>query len=145
MQKAWTRLDPLLAAVGACLPDWVSHLFVVYPPSFAYLEGLHDPIPLLLLCLLVATLVPTHLSADRGWAALSLALGAYLHYVMDLLQVHAFPVYQPLFPFSDAAVGLGIYSIEASVWWLPAVILALAVERWVVRGRRRGGTDALGE
>lgn len=142
LRRGWRRIDPLLAALGACLPDWISHLFVLLPSSFAYLDLLHEPLPILLLCLLVASFFAP---GTRSWAAASMVLGAYLHYLLDLFQTHAFPVYRPLFPATDTAVGFSLYSIEASVWWLPAVLLALVVDRVVARRRRRGGgtPDAL--
>ena len=128
------KLDPLVVLVGCCLPDWVSHGWVLWPPSFEYLALLHEPLPLLLICVLVGSFAAPGRRLRLG---ANLYLGAALHYAMDFFQIHAFPVSHPLFPLSSWSTGIGLYAVEGSIYVAPAfIILALIFlyRTWPPRG-----------
>ena len=118
------RLDPLIFIMGACLPDWLSHAFVVWGVTFDYLSLLHEPIPLFLASVLIASFAKPGV---RSNFFANLYLGAASHYLLDLCQKHAFPSCRPLFPFSDYAVQLPLYSIEGSIYVMPFLVLAVLV------------------
>jgi membrane-bound metal-dependent hydrolase YbcI (DUF457 family) len=126
------RLDPLPVVVGCCLPDWLSHGFIFWPGSFEYVGLLQEPLPLLLACALIGSFARAGRRLAVGG---SLAAGALLHYLLDLLQQHAFPTCRPLFPFSGWTTGIHLYPVESSIYVAPLLLLlALGLE---LRRRRR--------
>ena len=122
-------LDPLLVVAGSCLPDWLSHASLAW---FDWIGMLHEPPAALAASALLGSFARP---GRRGLAARSWALGASLHYALDLGQTHAFPVYSPLFPFHTRVVGFSCWGIEASLAVAP--LLALLAALLLLRERRR--------
>lgn len=130
----WPTIDPLMVVLGACVPDWISHFFVIHMPTVNYLSQLHEPLPLLALCLLLATFFrPGH----RAAGLYSLLLGVSSHYALDFFQQHSFSACRVFFPFSFRGYGGGGYSIEASLYWIPALVLLCAAVEGYCYWRKR--------
>jgi len=121
---AITSATPVLArelaqgtqVTSTALPLWIEHV-----PEFFY--PFHGILPFLLLCGLLAFLVP---AADRRGVFLNLLLGGLLHLGMDLLQVNHHQHSYLLFPFSWRAYSLGWIGTESSLSVAPFLCAACA-------------------
>ncbi len=134
------RRSPLVwFIVGSCMPDIAARLPALslalasavfgFEISEVWLDAtamLHLPLPFLLLCLLVALLLPISI---RRVAFRNMALGGLVHLAIDLTQYHINGGYRVFYPFSMEMFELGWISNEASLDWLPysAPLFALAL------------------
>lgn len=139
--------------LGSVLPDLASRLPVLglvnassafgLTVSLPLLEGLsvcHTPLPYLLLCWLVALLVPR---AHRAVAWWNLSAAGLLHLALDATQQHLQGGYMLLFPLSITRWELGWVQAETSLKVLPLLAVAVGVVlgvRWW-RGRRLDSPD----
>lgn len=139
------RRSPLVwFIVGSCLPDVAARLPALtlalassvfqFSLSQAWMDGtgmLHLPLPFVLLCLLMALLLPLDI---RRVAFVNLALGGVVHLTLDLTQYHLNGGYRVFFPFSMSMFELGWISNEASLDWLPYTVpvfaLVLLIKVW---------------
>ena len=123
--------------VGSCLPDLASRLFGLgiaaaswiagFRVSVAVLEatGLaHVPLPYLVLCLLLALLLPRSV---RSMAFVNLALGGSLHFALDTLQTHINGGYYLLYPISMRRMELAWIDTADSLAWLPFLAVGVGV------------------
>ncbi|TVQ93236.1 MAG: hypothetical protein EA397_05530 [Deltaproteobacteria bacterium] len=140
----------VLLALGACLPDLggrlpglsLAGLRWLGLPTFG-LEKLpfgvlHQPVGSGLLALLVASMLPER---DRALGLLLVLSGVMTHIGLDVLQDHRGHGHALLFPFSNRRFELGLFGPEATVPWVPAIVLVTAglwgVRWWRARRRQR--------
>ena len=134
-------------AVGSCLPDLASRLpglglallswLTGVPVSLPVLEatGLcHMPLPYLVLCVLVALLLPR---PTRTTAFLNLWIAGWLHLFLDTLQRHLNGGYTLLYPFSLRRMELGLIENDASLRVAPLLALVAVLGWRAYRGLRR--------
>ena len=152
-----TRSPLVWFVVGSCLPDLASRLFGLgiasaswifdFRVSVSVLEatGLaHVPLPYLVLCLLLALLLPRTL---RTVAFANLALGGLLHFAVDTLQTHLNGGYYLLYPFSMRRMELAWIDTADSLEFLPWLAVGVGIAygvRWWWSRRVRTGTAAGG-
>lgn len=137
-------------AVGSCLPDLSSRLPGLGLALFSWLTGIqmslpvleatglcHNPLPYLVLCALVALLLPAH---TRRTAFLNLWLAGWLHLAIDTTQRHLNGGYTLLYPFSMRRWELGWFENDASLTVAPlfacalvAVLTVRALAAWRAR------------
>lgn len=137
--------------IGSCLPDLASRLPGLGLAALAWLLDLrlplpvleatglcHNPIPYLVLCLLVTMCLP---EAMRRCALFNLAAGGLLHLAMDTTQTHLNGGYYLLYPFTLRRFELGWIEADASLSVMPYLVVgALGVlgwRLWSFRGRGR--------
>lgn len=135
--RARAPAEPLAwFAVGSVLPDLSSRLptlgltalselagFEIPLPLLAGLSVCHHPLPYLLLCWLVALLLPR---AVRLTAGLNLAAAGLLHLALDATQRHLEGGYRLLFPLSSGQWELGWIDADWSLHALPWLLLVVA-------------------
>ncbi len=142
--------------IGSCLPDLASRLPGLGLAALAWLLDLqfplpvleatglcHNPIPYLVLCLLVAMCLP---AALRSTALVNLAAGGLLHLAIDTTQTHLNGGYYLLYPFTLRRFELGWIESDASLSVMPYLVTgALGVLGWrlwrVSRSGRSRGAD----
>jgi hypothetical protein len=117
-----------LPGLGMVLASWL--LGFGLPVNVLEATGLgHMPLPYLVLCGLIALLLPE----DLRWTAwLNLSLGGLLHLALDTAQTHLVGGYRLLYPFSMQRWELGLIETEDSLALLPWLALVVAV---VLAGR----------
>ncbi|MBI4403999.1 MAG: hypothetical protein HY537_07555 [Deltaproteobacteria bacterium] len=117
------RLPVLLVVIGTLLPDLCSRPFTIlfaHSEMRTFFPVFHEPIPITLICFLLSRLF---IPSKRNEAWLALCLGAYVHEGLDLLQKAVAESYYPLFPFSMWSPRWGILHSEATLPYLPLIIL----------------------
>ena len=146
--------------VGSCLPDLASRLPGLGLALAAWLMGIqiplpvleatglcHNPLPYLVLCVLVAMCLPEQI---RRMALLNLVAGGLLHLALDTTQTHLNGGYYLLYPFSMSRFELGWIEADASLVVMPYLLagslLVLGWRLWKVRrsGRSRPGDSGAG-
>jgi hypothetical protein len=119
------RYDALLA-LGAVLPDLVSRIPIIIfvrwldLPIVYFFRALHTPIGMILVCYLLSFLFERSI---RFKSFLSLAIGSFLHLVLDLMQQQFFEgIYLPFIPFSMKAIQWGWFHYNASLLVFPLLL-----------------------
>ena len=115
----WLKVLAPAAVAGALIPDLLRAFGIVSDLAWPYTGTLHEPLPVLLACVLVSRLfVP-------GWrksALIGLGLGAASHLILDILQDHLGWGYFPLFPLSRGSFECAILPPEGHFWAGPALV-----------------------
>ncbi|MDQ7827109.1 MAG: hypothetical protein RDV48_30205 [Candidatus Eremiobacteraeota bacterium] len=116
----------LIMLWGAVLPDLLSRV-----PGFFTDMGIrwfffafHTPFATFFMCYGLSQLFHQKI---RRQAFLAMALGALIHYMLDLLQFTEANFNILLFPFSMRTVNIGVIWPEDSLYFLPPGLAALAV------------------
>ena len=133
-----TRRYDALFIFGAMLPDIVTRIPEIlfyrffHFPVYDFLEALHTPISLIIICYLLSFLFE---EIERWKSFLFLFLGSLLHITLDLMQEQFFhATYMPLFPLSfdtfqwklfDYNDSMRIFPILLIVWLSLRIILLL--------------------
>jgi hypothetical protein len=136
--------------VGSVLPDLASRLpglgmalasrLLGFSVSYDLLQSVelgHVPSAVVVLCLLIALLLPAHM---RSAVLLGLGCGSMVHLALDTAQRHLTGGYLVLYPLSMKRFELGLVDSEASLDLLPYTVgaaVVLLVVRWASRRRRR--------
>jgi len=143
--------------VGSCLPDLASRLLGLGMVTASWIFGFrvsasvleatglaHVPLPYLVLCLLLALLLP---HTVRSVAFANLSLGGLVHLGLDTLQTHLNGGYYLLYPLSMRRMELGWIETSDSLgllpYLVPVVVIALGARGWWSR-RVRSGTGSGG-
>ncbi len=134
--------------VGSCLPDLASRVPGLGLALISWLSGVpiplpvleatglcHIPLPYLVLCALVALLLPRPI---RGTAFLNLWAAGWLHLALDTTQRHLNGGYTLLYPFSSRRMELGWIENDASLYVAPLFgVVLLGTFGWrAIRARR---------
>ena len=141
--------------VGSCLPDLASRLPGLGLALAAWLLGVqiplpmleatglcHNPLPYLVLSLLVAMCLPAQI---RWIAWVNLVAGGLLHLAIDTTQTHLNGGYNLLYPFTLMRFELGWIEADASLSVLPYLATgALFVLGWRIWRFRRSGRSRPG-
>ncbi len=137
-------------AVGSCLPDLSSRLPGLGLALVSWITGIrmslpvleatglcHNPLPYLVLCALIALLLPEH---TRRTAFVNLWLAGWLHLAIDTTQRHLNGGYTLLYPFSMVRWELGWIESDASLRVAPlfaGALVAVLALRGLVAWRAR--------
>ena len=126
------QFDALLV-LGAVLPDLISRIPILILvrlldlPVVYFLRALHTPIGLILVCYILSFLFERSM---RFKSFLSLAVGSFLHLVLDLMQRQFFEgIYMPFVPFSIKTAQWGWFHYNASLLVFP-LLLVLVLFFW---------------
>ena len=126
------QYDSLLA-LGAVLPDLLARIPIIIfvrwldLPIVYFFRALHTPIGVILACYVLSFIFERSV---RFKSFLSLAIGASLHLVLDLMQQQFFGgVYTPFVPFSIKTVQWGWFHYNTSLLFFP-VFLVFVIFFW---------------
>ena len=126
------QYDALLV-FGAVLPDLLSRIPIIIfvrfldLPVVYFFRTLHTPIGLILACYILSFLFERSI---RFKNFLALAVGSFLHLVLDLMQQQFFEgVYMPFVPFSTETVQWSWFHYNASLLVFP-LLLVLVLFFW---------------
>jgi hypothetical protein len=131
-----TVAPDLCSRVPSMALTWIGQRGVAVPPALIHaFEPLHLPVGMLVLAALVAMLFS---ESSRRAVFMNFLGGMLLHLAVDLLQDHHGVGYVLGFPFLQRPFELGLVSSEASVRWVPGLLL---VSLCLVVWRRRGDSE----
>lgn len=122
--------------LGAILPDVTRLFFVLFPDNYTaywFFTGMHSPLILVLLALLVVQFFAKSLRKPAFWWIM---LGVAIHLILDSLQLHygefAYPWF---FPFSLQGTEFGLFWPEDPLYIAP--VLAILAFVWYYVRRRK--------
>ena len=125
-----------LVMAGTALPDVIYRVLVFGTRSSTwYAEITHSPLPLILICALIAMLFSPPLRRRAFWGLL---IGSATHVLLDMGKNYlGHGVILWAYPFSMDRVEFGLYHNEQTIFFMPFAVLAIAMTEIIVRVIRR--------
>jgi hypothetical protein len=109
--------------LGSILPDMNKVLNFLFPGSNWFFLPLHTPVGLIVECYLFSLFFSEELREAAFKFTLS---GSFLHLALDFFQRHLQGKgYLWFFPFSWQRIEIGLFWPEASLYWIPGILLAV--------------------
>jgi hypothetical protein len=135
----WLRIVKYstLLYVGTIIPDILTTApAIIFPKTEFALYPFHTPLGLFILCLLLSFFF------EEKWRKeifISLIVGCYVHFTIDLLQKHMQPAYTFLFPFSWRSFEIGILWPETIITFVPVWLAVICLIEILSRLKTRHG------
>jgi hypothetical protein len=125
--------------LGAILPDLLNRPFTIVTGQL-WVSWLtmptHTPVGCLLLCYIIAMLVP--FQAERKSLFIAMFLGCGLHFGLDILQRHiGGGGYFWLFPFSWQRFHVPLFWSSNAIYGIPFLLVLVVLLEWFVQRRKR--------